>query len=318
MTRTIYFLLVIITGLTLTVCNVRNSASDNHSQEPSDEPVEIIPDIIVPQLPYQLDESSGMILFRELLWTINDSGGEAALYGFDRNTGEVKQVVRIENGENDDWESLASSQQQIFIGDFGNNWGNRKNLGIYVIDKSDIPATGDVSLSAERIDFSYSDQTNFNFGPNNNPYDCEAFIWFRDSLFLFTKDWVTRNTKVYAMPAKPGMYKVEPVDSFAVKCLITGADISQNREKLVLLGYADYVPYIWYFDGINKGKLLSGKSIQLSMTEYFGTQTEGIAFSGNDTLFISSEQSQLPSRIYRYVLDEVVFWSRETPSAKGG
>jgi len=294
--------MVIMTGLTLTDCNVRNNASGNHSQEPPDEPVEIIPDIMVPQLPGQLNESSGLILFRELLWTINDSGGDAALYGFDRNTGEVKQVVRIENGENDDWESLTSSQQQIFIGDFGNNWGNRKNLRIYVIDKSDIPAVGDVTLTAERIDFSYSDQVNFTFGMNNNSHDCEAFIWFRDSLFLFTKDWVTRNTKVYTLPAKPGIYMAEPVDSFAVECLITGADISRNMEKLVLLGYADYVPYIWYFDGIDKGKLLGGRNIKFSMIEYFGTQTEGIAFSGNDTLFISSEQSKLPSRIYRYVL----------------
>ncbi len=302
MTRIVYFLMVIMTGLTLTDCNVRNNASGNHSQEPPDEPVEIIPDIMVPQLPGQLNESSGLILFRELLWTINDSGGDAALYGFDRNTGEVKQVVRIENGENDDWESLTSSQQQIFIGDFGNNWGNRKNLRIYVIDKSDIPAVGDVTLTAERIDFSYSDQVNFTFGMNNNSHDCEAFIWFRDSLFLFTKDWVTRNTKVYTLPAKPGIYMAEPVDSFAVECLITGADISRNMEKLVLLGYADYVPYIWYFDGIDKGKLLGGRNIKFSMIEYFGTQTEGIAFSGNDTLFISSEQSKLPSRIYRYVL----------------
>lgn len=302
MTRIVYFLMVIMTGLTLTVCNVRNNASGNHSQEPPDEPVEIIPDIIVQQLPGQLNESSGLILFRELLWTINDSGGDAALYGFDRNTGEVNQVVRIENGENDDWESLTSSQQQIFIGDFGNNWGNRRNLRIYVIDKSDIPAVGDVTLTAERIDFSYSDQVNFTFGMKNNSHDCEAFIWFRDSLFLFTKDWVTRNTKVYTLPAKQGIYKAELVDSFAVECLITGADISRNMEKLVLLGYADYVPYIWYFDGIDKGKILGGRSIKFSMIEYFGTQTEGIAFSGNDTLFISSEQSQLPSRIYRYVL----------------
>ncbi len=294
--------MVIMTGLSLTVCNVRNNASGNHSQETPDEPVDIIPEIIVPQLPDQLNESSGLILFRELLWTINDSGGDAALYGFDRNTGEVNQVVRIENGENDDWESLTSSQQQIFIGDFGNNWGNRRNLRIYVVDKSDIPAVGDVTLTAERIDFSYSDQVNFTFGIKNSPHDCEAFIWFRDSLFLFTKDWATRNTKVYTLPAKPGIYKAEPVDSFAVECLITGADISRNMKKLVLLGYADYVPYIWYFDGIDKGKLLGGSSIKFSMIEYFGTQTEGIAFSGNDTLFISSEQSQLPSRIYRYVL----------------
>ncbi len=302
MSRIIHFLLIIITGLTLTVCNVRNSTSENNSQELPEQPVAIVPDILIPQLPGRLNESSGLILFRDLFWTINDSGGEAALYGFNRETGEVRQVVRIENAENDDWESLTSSQQHIYIGDFGNNWGDRKNLGIYIVDKSDIPEAGDVTLVAEKINFSYSDQENFTFGTNNNPYDCEAFIWLRDSLFLFTKDWVTRNTKVYALPAKPGTYIVEPVDSFAVEFLVTGADISSNRERLVLLGYADYVAYIRYFEGIDENNLFGDRSIKFSMIEYFGAQTEGIVFSGNDTLFISSEHSQTPSRIYRYVL----------------
>jgi hypothetical protein len=302
MIKILYFLLVLITGLSSTGCNIRHNGSDSNSQDSPHEPVEIVPDIVVPQLPGQLNESSALMIFRDLLWTINDSGGEAALYSFDRNTGEVKQVVRIENGENDDWESLASSDKQIFIGDFGNNRGNRKNLGIYILDKSDIPVEGDITLRAEQIEFSYPGQVNFTFGMNNNPYDCEAFIWFGDSLFLFSKDWVTRKTKVYALPARPGIYSAELVDSFAVECLVTGADISRNMKKLVLLGYADYVPYIWYFDGIEKGNLLGGRKTRYSMMEYFGTQTEGIAFSGNDTLFISSEQSQLPSRIYRYVL----------------
>lgn len=303
MIKILYSLLIMITGLSSSGCNVRPDASAGNSREPAEEPAEIIPDIVVQQLPGQLYESSGLILFGDLLWTINDSGGEAALYGFDRNTGEVIRVIEVENAENDDWESLASSQEKIFIGDFGNNWGNRKNLCIYVIDKSDIPATGNATVTAGLIRFSYADQTNYSFGPNNNPYDCEAFIWFRDSLFLFTKDWVTRNTTIYALPAKPGVYKAEPVDSFAVTCLITGADISPDKKRLALVGYADYVPYIWFFDGISQDNLLGGQGRQWSMVEYFGTQTEGIAFAGNDTLYISSEQSQLPARLYRFVLD---------------
>jgi len=303
MTRYFFFLMLFI-SLSLIGCTIRENNSGNGIEANSSNLVEIVPDIIIPQLPVQLHESSGLIIFRNLLWTMNDSGGEPVLYGFDRNTGEVTQAIRIENAENVDWEALTSNDEQIFIGDFGNNRGNRKDLRVYVIDKSEIPENEYVSLTANRIDFSYPDQVSFKYGMNNNPFDCEAFICFNDTLFLFTKDWVTRSTKVYAIPSKPGIYEAELVDSFLVDGLVTGADISRNKEKLALLGYKDYVPFIWSFEGINKNDLLGGKKEKLMMMEYFRAQTEGIVFSGNDTLYISSEHSQLPSRLYQFVLEE--------------
>jgi hypothetical protein len=304
MVRTSFLLMVIITGLSLVGCNVRESASVDTIQNNPDEHAEIIPDIIVPQLPVQLHESSGLIIFRDLLWTMNDSGGEAALYGFDLITGDVKQVVRIENAENVDWESLTSDGERIFIGDFGNNRGNRNDLRVFIIEKSDIPEEENVMLTADTIGFTYPDQVNFSYGMNNNPFDCEAFICFSDTLFLFSKDWVSRNTKVYAIPSIPGNYVAEIVDSFLVDGLVTGADISRTKQRLALLGYKDYIPFIWYFDGIDKSHLLSGNKTKFMMTEFFRAQTEGIAFSGEDTLYVSSEHSQLPSRLYRVVLDK--------------
>ena len=104
MIKILYLLLITITALSSTGCNVRPNPPAK-PQEHSGELAEIVPDIVIPQLPGQLYESSGLILFRDLLWTINDSGGEAAIYGFDRKSGEVIQVIEIVNAENDDWES---------------------------------------------------------------------------------------------------------------------------------------------------------------------------------------------------------------------
>ena len=51
--------------------------------------------------------------------------------------GEPKQVrtIKIDNAKNDDWEELAEDDEFIYIGDFGNNNGKRKNLCIYIIRK---------------------------------------------------------------------------------------------------------------------------------------------------------------------------------------
>lgn len=296
-----YLLIILITGGYLSGCIVREPAS-NGSQDHTIEPAEIIPDILISQLPLQLHESSGLIDFKGLLWTMNDSGGEPALYGFDMINEEVKQVIRIVNGENVDWESLTSDKSHIYIGDFGNNWGKRTDLKIYIISKSDIPDEGDADILAEQIEFVYPDQDNFVFGLNNNPYDCEAFICYNETLYLFSKDWVTRKTRVYSLPATPGAYTAELVDSFNVDGLVTGADISMNMEKLVLLGYKDFTPFIWSFEGIKEDNILSGKKTRFMIPEYFRAQTEGIMFSGQDTLLFSSEYSQLPARIYRFIL----------------
>jgi hypothetical protein len=285
----------------LTGCITREPAS-NGSENTSSDPVEIVPDIVMDVLPLQLHETSGLIRYKGLIWTMNDSGGEPAIYGLDLNQNEIVQVVRIENGMNVDWEALTSDERYIYIGDFGNNRGRRTDLRIYRIAKSEIDDQPEINLLAEKIDFVYPDQENFEFGLNDNPHDCEAFICMDDSLILFSKDWVTRKTNVYRLPAIPGRFEAELVDSFNVDGLVTGADISPDRQRLVLLGYKDYVPFIWYFDKIEKNNLFGGNRKKFIIPQYFRAQTEGILFYSNDTLLFSSEYSQLPARLYRYVL----------------
>ena len=240
--RASYILTGILTCSLFVGCTSGEQTS-NGSRDNSSGPVEIIPEILVEMLPLQLHETSGLIQYKNLVWTMNDSGGEPAIYGFDMDNEEVRQVIYIENGENNDWESLTSDEDHIYIGDFGNNWGWRKDLKVYIINKSDIPENQDAGLTAGIIEFVYPDQEEFVFGINSNPFDCEAFICLDRTLYLFTKDWVTRNTKVYSLPASPGSYTAELVDSFNVDGLETGADLSQDRQKLILLGYKEYIPF---------------------------------------------------------------------------
>ncbi|MFV0265696.1 MAG: hypothetical protein ACK5HT_01020 [Draconibacterium sp.] len=83
----------------------------------------------IPELPKSLMEMSGLLVYRDLFWGFNDSGGKNVLYACDKGGGLVMEV-EIENSGNEDWESMTQDEEHIYIGDFGNNRGDRQNLPV--------------------------------------------------------------------------------------------------------------------------------------------------------------------------------------------
>ena len=145
-------------------------------------------------LPEGLEEASGLAYLDGDLWTHNDGGNSNEIYRIDTLTGAILQTVLVGALENEDWEDLAQSNTHLFVGDFGNNAGNRMDLKVGRIDRNNL---GNLIVSAQIINFSYSDQTDFTPLLNANDYDCEAFFFYQDSLHLFTKNWVDQQTRHY-------------------------------------------------------------------------------------------------------------------------
>ena len=92
---------------------------------------------VVSVLESTVDESSGLLFLGGRLITHNDSGGEASLYEIDPPTGTVIRTVQIQGAANRDWEDIAMDDTYIYIGDFGNNSGTRRDLRIYRVGISD-------------------------------------------------------------------------------------------------------------------------------------------------------------------------------------
>jgi hypothetical protein len=159
--------------------------------------------VCTPQLPSAVNESSGLLFTDGSLWTHNDSDNSATLFRVDSTSGQVVQQVGISNFPNIDWEELAASSQYLYVGDFGNNNGNRRDLRILRVAKADLGPSA-TTASAQAIAFSYPDQTDFTSRPNNHNFDCEAFFFANDSLHLFTKNWADLKTRYYTVPATPG------------------------------------------------------------------------------------------------------------------
>jgi len=259
-------------------------------------PTPMMPTSIVPTLLQELDdeleESSGLAYFGGKVWTVNDSENENIIYQINLQSGKAERRVRVTNAENIDWESLAQSETHLYIGDFGNNAGNRTDLVVLKIQKEDLLTKTEVT--AEKIFFSYPEQTNFNDRWNSHNFDCEASFYSNGVLHLFTKNWENNNTDYYTLETKPGTLKADHHGSFDSEGLITGADINQSTGDIVLVGYENKgifsQSFIWILSDYPEHNPFGGKKskIMLGSPADLG-QTEAIFIKGDNKGYISSE-----------------------------
>lgn len=245
----------------------------------------------IPEVSDKLNELSGLLIFRNHFWGFNDSGGKNKIYGFNKS-GKIKMEIELNATKNRDWESITQTNNHIFIGDFGNNNGNRDNLCIYKIQKKDIAQKDKQKADVKEIKFSYANQDRFHYFDKTTPYDCEAMVAFDNKLYLFSKNWLDRTTWLYQLPTKKGEYKISATDTFDVKGLVTGADISPNKKMLALVGYENYRSYIWLFSDFPDDHFFKGQSQTIYLEGIDGAQTEGICFLNNDSILVSCEKTK--------------------------
>lgn len=242
-------------------------------------------------LPSEVSETSGLIFYNNALWTINDSGNAPVLYKLAPETGEVIQRIQIANAKNKDWEDLAQDEAYIYIGDFGNNSGKRDKLFIYIIEKNNIPYSGDTNIKAQTIEFSFPDLPEKTIKKKNNNFDCEAMVCIGDSLYLFTKNRGDGQTKLYRLPKKAGKYEAIYLETFNVKGLITGADYNSELQEIILVGYTNksWQPFVWLLFDYKEHHFFSGNKRRIDMLNIPATQTEGIAYVNGRKSVITSE-----------------------------
>ena len=243
-------------------------------------------------LPEEVRETSGLFFHNGRLWTHNDSGGKAILFGLDTTTFEVVQRITLTNAKNKDWEDVCTDGEKVYVGDFGNNKGKRKNLRIYSFPLSDIPEEGDTSIMVDSIRFSFADQTSFEHKKQEHDYDCEAMFATDEYLYLFSKGWATGTTRLYRLSKAPGTQVAEVVNGFDSQGLITGADYDRESGVLVLVGYVNkvWLPFLYLiYDFDDTGVKLSHRRFELH--NYLGHQTEGICFYDKGKCFLSAETS---------------------------
>ncbi len=238
-----------------------------------------------------LNETSGLAFVNGKLWTFNDSGNANDIYRVDTASSLVYQTVDISNATNVDWEDMTTSNDYLFIGDFGNNNGDRQNLRIYRIDKSALTSTA-TSVTASIINFSFSDQTSFQSLPTNHNFDCEAMIFLNDSIHLFSKNWVDFQTKHYVIPNTPGTHVAQYRETYNTGFLVTSASV-QGFGVISLVGYLKTgtkpISMVMIYDYKNN-LLFNGnkRKFDLSTQLTYG-QVEGVEFFNSSYAFVTNE-----------------------------
>jgi hypothetical protein len=239
-----------------------------------------------------LNETSGLQWINGRLFSINDGGNSAEIQELNPQTGALIRTIKVTNAPNVDWEDLAASSSHFFIGDFGNNIGNRTELKVLKIPIATL--LNQTEVMAEVIEFSYPDQSDFSGSNANHNFDCEAMIFRDNQLHLFSKNRGDGQTKHYTLTPNPGKQVASLQGSFDSKGLITGADISPDGKNVVLLGYENLGissrVFLWSFASVS-GTLLSGQGNQFFLGSPASlSQTEGVAMDSQMELTISGER----------------------------
>ncbi len=253
------------------------------------------------RMPAGLEEQSGMVWWNGLLWIHNDGGAAPVIMGLDTTGASIRRKVTLRGATNIDWEDMSQDEQYLYIADAGNNAsGNRTNLCIYRVQKKDLEHTeGDIEVDAERIEFRYEDQADppTASAPNTTDFDTEAMVCRNGRVFLFTKQWTSRQTSLYSFPAIPGRQVARKMGSFDAGGLITGAALSPDGQTLALTGYSPMLSrFIWILYGFSQDAFFGGHRRLIRLTG--PAQTESACFLDNDRLLLGSERFRmLPERM---------------------
>lgn len=227
-------------------------------------------------------ESSGLELTDDgNFWTQADGENPAALYKINA-AGQLLQTLSIPHTTNLDWEDLAQDDAgNIYIGDFGNNLNSRRNLRIFRVNEKS-------PNQVDTIQFSYQDQKEFPAAKNNQNFDCEAFFYHQENLYLFTKARGRRKTvKVYKVPAQPGKYEVAKLTEIRIDNMITAADVNPAGDKIALLGYGN----IYLFEITGQDNFFNGKKYCLSFAK--SGQAEALVFLNNEDFIFTNEGGKI-------------------------
>jgi hypothetical protein len=229
-------------------------------------------------LPDSVCESSGLEIAGENFITHGDGACPSKLFYFNKN-GQVHSSKDL-SIQNKDWEDITKDKSgNLYIGDFGNNNNKRKDLKIYKLSPD-----GKV---IDVIEFHYSDQNAFPPSKKKMNFDCEAMFWFRDSLYLFSKNRGDKTVRVYSLPDKGGKYQAGIAGSFYLNSMITAADISPGNNTVALLSYGKV-----YFFTVDS--TAAGLKVNPDFSKRINKgQTEALVFINEEDLLISNERGKL-------------------------
>lgn len=253
----------------------------------------IIDTNLVGMLNALVEGSSSLFFWNNGYWTYNDHN-DNCLYHINTTNATILETLCINGLSNYDTEEISQDSLYLYFGDIGNNSGNRQDLHILRISKESLL---NHSFNMDTLWFSYEDQTDFSSQPHATDFDCEAFLVTHDSIYLFTKQWVSAQTTLYSLPKTPGYHVAHRGKTYNTNGLITGATYLPEYQLVTLCGY-DYDsenlllslhPFVILLYDFQEDKFFSGNKRRLDFDYSVRAQVEAIATHNGLDYYITSE-----------------------------
>jgi hypothetical protein len=213
----------------------------------------------------EIDESSGVVVRGERLYTVNDSGDGPHVYAVDRRSGETVAVTTYDDEDPVDVEALAAGRGgTLWVGDIGDNSRARGSVTVHRL----VPREG--MVEAASFDLTYPD----------GPHDAETLLVHPRTgrLLVVTKRPVIGGT-VYRAPAtlsEGDVHRLQPVAS--VPGMVTDGTFVAGGRRVLLRTYGSAALYTYPgFEQLT--------DIELPEQE----QGEGIAVGEDGTVYLTTE-----------------------------
>ena len=244
----------------------------------------------------ELQESSGLtasIRHEDVLWSMNDSGGEAELFAMSL-TGKHLATVSIATEKPIDWESLDAFEYEgksyVAIADVGDNFGWRSSVRVLVVPEPELIESGDVDV-AWTIEFTYPD------GPRDSEAiavdaACERILVLSKREYpqkLYEVPLIENDpepTQAKLLDTLPGLpqpsvadYEEEP-DTAQYRHMPSGMDYDPKTDQLLLTTYKH--AFLYSLRELKKGPTL------IPMPKV--GQREAITWTGSNTAVVSRER----------------------------
>jgi hypothetical protein len=214
-----------------------------------------------------IDESSGLVVRGDRIYTMNDSGGGPVVYAVDRRTGETAATTTFADEDPEDLEALAPGRRgSLWVGDTGDNRRERGSIRVYHLT----PPREGGQVAADSFDLAYPD----------GPHDAEALLVRPGSqrLFVVSKRPFIGGV-VYRAPKELGADEVNRLEPVArVSGMITDGTFLPDGEHVLLRTVGGAAVYT--FPGWEKVA-----EFVLPLQD----QGEGIAVGPDGRVYLSSE-----------------------------
>ena len=226
----------------------------------------------------RITEPSGLVVsqrYEDVMWIHNDSKNAPEIFAINGN-GKLIETYLVPEAENHDWEDIAIDRNgNLYLLDNASRTDPENRNIIYVVKEPN-------PFEEEKIGTTRKIQVRFPDGG----YDCETLFIWEDSLYFVTKPWDGSLPRVYRHDGLDKGGTAYFIGTIPVSAMITGGDISQDGQRIVLSSYRALV----IFEGAESPDLL----IQTDPLVYplNAGQVEGVAWK-DESLLLTNEQREI-------------------------